>query len=229
MGKNSITLPKIQMDLYKIHYFFILTYFVGKDHVCRFVGCGRNDRFNYVVMELQVGRQMIYSCFWIDGRYLTQVVVTQQPWLQSPEVMFVHWTAGKELGRPATQHELWHIQCLHRTQAGSTNLGSHREHPLCGFFASRHQTRKSALSQMALGIKALLMLTITDFFNRALFFLFGLYKLIIKPFLFLNSPTLQWADLPLHAEPVICLILGWHASLQTHVKKSVQWVITDVF
>lgn len=26
----------------------------GKDHVCRFVGCGRNDRFNYVVMELQV-------------------------------------------------------------------------------------------------------------------------------------------------------------------------------
>ncbi|XP_060735908.1 tau-tubulin kinase 2 isoform X1 [Tachysurus vachellii] len=25
----------------------------GKDHVCRFVGCGRNDRFNYVVMELQ--------------------------------------------------------------------------------------------------------------------------------------------------------------------------------
>lgn len=63
MGKNSITLPKIQMDLYNIHYFFILTCFVGKDHVCRFVGCGRNDRFNYVVMELQVGRQMIYSCF----------------------------------------------------------------------------------------------------------------------------------------------------------------------
>lgn len=28
--------------------------FAGKDHVCRFVGCGRNDRFNYVVMELQV-------------------------------------------------------------------------------------------------------------------------------------------------------------------------------
>ncbi|XP_041122486.1 tau-tubulin kinase 2 isoform X3 [Polyodon spathula] len=25
----------------------------GKDHVCRFIGCGRNDRFNYVVMELQ--------------------------------------------------------------------------------------------------------------------------------------------------------------------------------
>uniref|UniRef100_A0A3Q2Q4S6 Tau tubulin kinase 2a n=1 Tax=Fundulus heteroclitus TaxID=8078 RepID=A0A3Q2Q4S6_FUNHE len=28
-----------------------------KDHVCRFVGCGRNDRFNYVVMELQ-GRNL---------------------------------------------------------------------------------------------------------------------------------------------------------------------------
>ncbi len=33
----------------------VLPYFLGKDHVCRFVGCGRNDRFNYVVMELQVG------------------------------------------------------------------------------------------------------------------------------------------------------------------------------
>ncbi|XP_015206510.2 tau-tubulin kinase 2 isoform X1 [Lepisosteus oculatus] len=29
----------------------------GKDHVCRFIGCGRNDRFNYVVMELQ-GRNL---------------------------------------------------------------------------------------------------------------------------------------------------------------------------
>ncbi|XP_065144708.1 tau-tubulin kinase 2 isoform X2 [Paramisgurnus dabryanus] len=29
----------------------------GKNHVCRFVGCGRNDRFNYVVMELQ-GRNL---------------------------------------------------------------------------------------------------------------------------------------------------------------------------
>ncbi|KAJ0062887.1 hypothetical protein NL108_008221, partial [Boleophthalmus pectinirostris] len=28
-----------------------------KDHICRFVGCGRNDRFNYVVMELQ-GRNL---------------------------------------------------------------------------------------------------------------------------------------------------------------------------
>ncbi|XP_054828805.1 tau-tubulin kinase 2 isoform X2 [Eublepharis macularius] len=29
----------------------------GKDHVCKFVGCGRNDRFNYVVMQLQ-GRNL---------------------------------------------------------------------------------------------------------------------------------------------------------------------------
>uniref|UniRef100_A0A8C8DXU0 non-specific serine/threonine protein kinase n=1 Tax=Oryzias sinensis TaxID=183150 RepID=A0A8C8DXU0_9TELE len=29
----------------------------GRNHVCRFVGCGRNDRFNYVVMELQ-GRNL---------------------------------------------------------------------------------------------------------------------------------------------------------------------------
>ncbi|KAL4630395.1 tau-tubulin kinase 2-like [Arapaima gigas] len=29
----------------------------GKEHVCRFVGCGRNERFNYVAMELQ-GRNL---------------------------------------------------------------------------------------------------------------------------------------------------------------------------
>ncbi|XP_069773449.1 tau-tubulin kinase 2-like isoform X2 [Narcine bancroftii] len=29
----------------------------GKDHVCRFIGCGRNDQFNYVVMQLQ-GRNL---------------------------------------------------------------------------------------------------------------------------------------------------------------------------
>ncbi|GJQ75439.1 hypothetical protein Trydic_g23606 [Trypoxylus dichotomus] len=29
----------------------------GKVHVCRFIGCGRNDRFNYVVMQLQ-GRNL---------------------------------------------------------------------------------------------------------------------------------------------------------------------------
>uniref|UniRef100_S4RI75 Protein kinase domain-containing protein n=1 Tax=Petromyzon marinus TaxID=7757 RepID=S4RI75_PETMA len=28
-----------------------------KDHVCRFIGCGRNDKFNYVVMQLQ-GRNL---------------------------------------------------------------------------------------------------------------------------------------------------------------------------
>lgn len=30
---------------------------LGKEHVCRFIGCGRNDRFNYVVMQLQ-GRNL---------------------------------------------------------------------------------------------------------------------------------------------------------------------------
>nr|XP_048301258.1 tau-tubulin kinase 1 isoform X2 [Myodes glareolus] len=29
----------------------------GKDHVCRFIGCGRNEKFNYVVMQLQ-GRNL---------------------------------------------------------------------------------------------------------------------------------------------------------------------------
>lgn len=41
-----------QMSRPIIYFFFFSK---GKDHVCRFVGCGRNDRFNYVVMELQVG------------------------------------------------------------------------------------------------------------------------------------------------------------------------------
>lgn len=34
-----------------------LLIFTGKDHVCRFIGCGRNERFNYVVMQLQ-GRNL---------------------------------------------------------------------------------------------------------------------------------------------------------------------------
>lgn len=28
----------------------------GKNHVCKFIGCGRNDKFNYVVMQLQARR-----------------------------------------------------------------------------------------------------------------------------------------------------------------------------
>lgn len=37
----------------------------GKDHVCRFVGCGQNERFTYVVMELQVKfiRSSLVKCF----------------------------------------------------------------------------------------------------------------------------------------------------------------------
>lgn len=34
-------------------YHFNTRIVLGKDHVCRFIGCGRNDRFNYVVMQLQ--------------------------------------------------------------------------------------------------------------------------------------------------------------------------------
>lgn len=33
---------------------FLCFYLIaGKDHVCKFIGCGRNDQFNYVVMSLQ--------------------------------------------------------------------------------------------------------------------------------------------------------------------------------
>jgi tau tubulin kinase len=30
-----------------------LILFSGRDHVCRFIGCGRNEFYNYVVMSLQ--------------------------------------------------------------------------------------------------------------------------------------------------------------------------------
>lgn len=39
-------------DLFSIHFISFLS-IPGKEHVCRFIGCGRNDRFNYVVMQLQ--------------------------------------------------------------------------------------------------------------------------------------------------------------------------------
>lgn len=28
-------------------------YIAGREHICRFIGCGRNKEFNYVVMSLQ--------------------------------------------------------------------------------------------------------------------------------------------------------------------------------
>lgn len=34
----------------------------GKNHVCKFIGCGRNDKFNYVVMQLQV-QYFFFFCF----------------------------------------------------------------------------------------------------------------------------------------------------------------------
>ena len=36
---------------------FLKIFIQGKENVCRFIGCGRNDRFNYVVMQLQ-GRNL---------------------------------------------------------------------------------------------------------------------------------------------------------------------------
>lgn len=33
----------------------------GKNHVCKFIGCGRNDKFNYVVMQLQVSPLLLRS------------------------------------------------------------------------------------------------------------------------------------------------------------------------
>lgn len=39
------------MNIYiSILYFEFIT---GRDHICKFIGCGRNDQFNYVVMTVQ--------------------------------------------------------------------------------------------------------------------------------------------------------------------------------
>ena len=43
----------INSFLYPYHICSFLFGITGKDHICRFIGCGRNDRFNYVVMSLQ--------------------------------------------------------------------------------------------------------------------------------------------------------------------------------
>lgn len=40
-------------DLVYICNMFCSLVFPGKDHVCRFIGCGRTERYNYVVMSLQ--------------------------------------------------------------------------------------------------------------------------------------------------------------------------------
>lgn len=39
-------------------YSMCFCFFAGKDHVCRFIGCGRNEKFNYVVMQLQVSSEL---------------------------------------------------------------------------------------------------------------------------------------------------------------------------
>lgn len=55
-GKNSLSMNFLcrVFDLFP-HFFYPTLEFSlsGKEHVCRFIGCGRNDRFNYVVMQLQ--------------------------------------------------------------------------------------------------------------------------------------------------------------------------------
>lgn len=44
--------------------------------MCRFVGCGRNDRFNYVVMELQVRALQISSSLFNLFYFLNLTVLT---------------------------------------------------------------------------------------------------------------------------------------------------------
>lgn len=44
---------KKNLKINKINYWVNFLFVSGKENVCRFIGCGRNDRFNYVVMQLQ--------------------------------------------------------------------------------------------------------------------------------------------------------------------------------
>lgn len=48
----------------------VLSLFLGKNHVCKFIGCGRNDKFNYVVMQLQVS----HSAATLTRRMATSVL-----------------------------------------------------------------------------------------------------------------------------------------------------------
>ena len=44
------------MYIFKVEYgsiVFHINFVAGRDHVCRFIGCGRNEHYNYVVMSLQ--------------------------------------------------------------------------------------------------------------------------------------------------------------------------------
>ena len=44
------------MYTFKVEYgsiIFHIHFVAGRDHVCRFIGCGRNEHYNYVVMSLQ--------------------------------------------------------------------------------------------------------------------------------------------------------------------------------
>lgn len=50
--KNVIFAVEIKPASDKFNCYYDVSH-SGKEHVCRFIGCGRNDRFNYVVMQLQ--------------------------------------------------------------------------------------------------------------------------------------------------------------------------------
>ena len=55
MTSNTLLKVSIHFDISQVLKMevAVLKKLQGRDHVCRFIGCGRNDRFNYVVMQLQ--------------------------------------------------------------------------------------------------------------------------------------------------------------------------------
>lgn len=99
----------------------------GKDHVCRFVGCGQNERFTYVVMELQVG--FLSALFAAEAKSL---------YLTIRDTSFV--SQGEKSGRFTQNHEWRHLLCLNHFTTWKADFRGHREHPFCRLPAPRYQT-----------------------------------------------------------------------------------------
>lgn len=83
--------------------------------MCRFVGCGRNDRFNYVVMELQVGFLPSKSISFSTDAQLLCII----------KCFATFASEGKEPGRFAQDHDSRHFLCLDYFEAGQADSRGH--------------------------------------------------------------------------------------------------------
>lgn len=105
----------------------------GKDHVCHFVGCGQNERFTYVVMELQVefSRSPLVKCFVCCWDKITVLH-------NKSHTSFV--SQGEKSGRFTQNHEWRYLLCLNHFTPWKADFRGHWKHSFCWFPAPRYQT-----------------------------------------------------------------------------------------